>query len=117
MIRSNLIAQGVILEDEAAVMDYLQRHVHWMQALNTFIRWATAILPAQTELSVGLYQDRESPSEEIVLWARHLNYPDNFHELIKRVRRRIRQDFDLRSLVQKGGKVSLCTDFGCPRAP
>jgi len=116
MIRSNLIAQGVILEDEAGVMEYLQRHVHWVPALNAFIRRATAILPAKTELSVGLYHDRESPSDEIVLWARHSNYPDNFHELIKRVRRLIRQDVDLRTLVQKGGKISLCTDFGCPRA-
>lgn len=117
MIHSNRIAQGVFLEDEAGVGHFLQRHVHWVPALNAFVRRATAILPAHTELSVGLYQDRESPLEEIVLWARHSDYPGNFHELIKRVRRLMRQDVDLRSLVQKGGKISLCTDFGCPRAP
>lgn len=116
MTRSNLIAQGVILEDEAGVTEYLKRRVHWVPALNAFIRRATAILPAKTELSVELYHDRESASDEIVLWARHANYPGNFHELIKQVRRRMRQDVDLRTLVQKGGKISLCTDFSRPHA-
>ena len=116
MISKSLLTQGVIVERRDAVLDYLQHHAHWVPALNAFIRRAKANLPAQTELSVELYHDRESASDEIVLWARHPNYPDEFHELVKRVRRLVRQDIDLRSLVLKGGKITLCTDFGRPYA-
>lgn len=116
MISSNLLAQGVIVERRDAVMGFLHHHAHWVPALNAFIRRAKANLPSQTELSVELYHDRENASDEIVLWARHSSYTDDFHERVKRVRRLVRQGIDLRSLVQKGGKITLCTDFGRPHA-
>lgn len=116
MISRNLLAQGVIVERRDAVMGYLHHNAHWEPALNAFIRRAKANLPSQTELSVELYHDRESASDEIVLWARHSNYPDEFHELVKRVRRLVRRDIDLRPLVRKGGKITICTDFGRPHA-
>ncbi len=103
--------------NEEALAGYLHSHAHLEPLLNAFIREAAANLPKQTELTVELYRDRETPSEEIVLWARHPNYPEDFHQLIKRVRSLVRRDTNLLPPVtDQDGKITLCTDFAHPHA-
>jgi hypothetical protein len=100
---------SVLIPEPREVLDYLARYPDLVEPLPRICQRVRAQLPADIQLSLELYRDRESEDSYLTLYARQATYDHALLDRLEAASTEFEADLQVRS-----GWLLLTTDFRRP---
>lgn len=104
-----LISNGVVLAEPAAIRHYLLSHQDLIELLPQVLRICSSQFEMQAQLSLGLYIDPEVVDSYLAIYVRQENYQQDVLNVIKSAREEYSE-----LLGRTSGWIHLTTDFDSP---
>jgi hypothetical protein len=106
---SSLVSQGVRMLNISEVRSYLLSYLDIIDALILAVNEAKKVLAPGDQIELSLYQDPEEPTSYLYLEIIKREYPAQFYQKIKQIRKTYRS-----LLTKTKGWLLVSTDFRSP---